>query len=187
MNIATTTRAQQRGTTMIELLVALVVSVVGLLGIAAFQLRAYAAETESFQRAHASILLDDIVSRINSNRANAASYTVANAGVVDPGNCANAALTLAQRDLCEWSTLLRGAAEMSDNTAGATRIGAMTSARGCIAQSVATPNTLLIAIVWEGLAPTGAPATACGQNTFSDERLRRAATAVVTIADLAAI
>lgn len=171
---------------MIEVLVALVVSVVGLLGIAAFQLRAYAAETESFQRAHASILLDDMVSRINANRANAADYVGANFGVADPGNCADAALTRAQRDLCEWATLLRGAAEMSDNTAGASRIGAMTAARGCIAQG-ADPSTFFIAIVWEGMAPTAAPATACGQGAYSAENLRRAATAVVTIANLTAV
>ena len=185
MNARHAMRRKQLGTTMIELLVALVVSVIGLLGIAAFQLRAYAAETESFQRAHASILLDDIVSRINANRTNAVAYVANNVGTVDPGDCAAAAAG-APRDLCEWATLLRGAAELSDNTAGASRIGAMTAARGCISQT-ANPNTFLIAIVWEGVAPTAAPATACGLNEYSDERLRRAATAVVSIANLSAI
>ena len=47
------TRNAQSGSTMMEVLVSMVISVIGLLGIAGFQLRAFSAENESFQRAQA--------------------------------------------------------------------------------------------------------------------------------------
>ena len=171
------TATPPRGVTMIEVLVAIVISVIALLGLAGFQMRTYAAEAESFQRTHAVVLLDDMASRISVNRANAAAYVQDDIGVGAVANCA--ALTVrAQIDLCEWGNQLRGAAE----TLGTSRIGAMIAARGCITQL--TPQTYIVAVVWEGLAPTAAPPTTCGQNAYSSEALRRAVTTVVTIGNL---
>ena len=172
-------RRAQRGVTLVEVLVALVISVVGILGMIALQLRAYAADEESYQRASAEILLQDMVSRINGNRALAASYVQTDIGVGALQDCTSAA-TLASRDLCEWGNLLRGAAEQSAGN----RVGAMVSARGCV--SSVDARTYIVSVVWAGVTPTGAPATACGLNGYGDERLRRAVTAIVRIADLQA-
>ena len=173
----TTGKRLQHGTTMIEVLVSAIISVIGLLGIASFQMRTYGAESESFQRAQANILLRDMVNRINANRSDAAAYVADDIGVGAAEDC-TAATTQTEADHCEWGNLLRGLAE----TQGTTNLGAMTAARGCITQ-VGT-RTFVVAVVWEGITPTGAPPTACGQNDYSSEALRRAVTAVVTIGDL---
>jgi type IV pilus assembly protein PilV len=169
----------QRGVTLIEVLVALVLSVIGILGMIAMQMRAYAADAESYQRASAEILLQDMVSRINGNRSSAASYVQGDVGVGPVQSCAGTA-TLAAQDLCQWGNLLRGVAEQSHGNL----VGAMTDARGCISSIDA--RTYIVSVVWAGVTPTGAPATACGLNAYGDERLRRAVTAIVRIADLEA-
>ena len=67
----------QRGALMIEVLITLVITVVGLWGMAAVQSRLQLAEVESYQRAQALILLDDMSSRMATNRTAAASYAIA--------------------------------------------------------------------------------------------------------------
>jgi type IV pilus assembly protein PilV len=177
----------QSGTSMIEVLVAIVIVVVGLLGLAGLQSRATLAEMESFQRAQALVLLQDMVDRINSNRKEALAYVTA-----DPvnnaygtgraeGSCSS--LSGAARDTCEWSNLLLGAAE-SQNSAS---VGAMIGARGCVvALSTTMPRRLQVSVVWQGLNPTVSPtSTDCGQNKYGTGDLaRRAVSAQVMIACL---
>ena len=57
-------RAPHRGFSMIEVLVALLIIVLELLGLAGLQVRMQQAEFESYQRAQAVILLQDMVERI---------------------------------------------------------------------------------------------------------------------------
>ena len=166
----------QRGASLIEVLVALVITVIGLLGLIALQMRAYSAESESYQRAHAAILLDDMRNRIEANRADAAAYVATDIGVGAIQNCDG--LAAADLDLCEWGNLLRGAAQ-SD---GGNLVGAMLLARGCITNPA--PDVYVIAVVWQGTNQTAAPATVCGAGDYSSEALRRAVTSVVRIADL---
>ena len=64
------------GFSLIEVLIAMLVTLVGLLGIAALQARAQQAEMESYQRAQALILLSDIVDRININRATTSCFAI---------------------------------------------------------------------------------------------------------------
>jgi type IV pilus assembly protein PilV len=168
----------QRGATLVEVLVALLVTAFGLLGIAALQLRTYVSESESYQRAQAAMLLQDMVTRINANWPAADDYQVAGAGVGALEDCAEAAAG-APRDLCEWGNLLRGAAETSD--AGAS-VGAIQSARGCVVRTA--PNEYVISVVWQGTVPTGPADTACGEGEYTDENVRRAVTAIVRIPDL---
>jgi type IV pilus assembly protein PilV len=169
----------QSGTSLIEVLVALVISVIGILGMIATQMGAYSANAESYQRANAEILLQDMVSRINQNRTLAADYVGNDIGVGPVEDCAEAE-TLADGDLCAWGNLLRGAAEKIDGNL----VGAMVSARGCITSVDA--RTYIVAVVWEGTNPSAAAASACGEGEYADERLRRAVTAIVRIADLGA-
>ncbi|MDH4235159.1 MAG: pilus assembly protein, partial [Gallionella sp.] len=85
---------------------------------------------------------------------------------------------------------LLGAAE----TQGANKVGAMIGARGCITQIAAggapnTPGEYLIAISWQGLNSTRAPAITCGQNqypnaTSPNEALRRVVSLPISIAYL---
>jgi type IV pilus assembly protein PilV len=167
---------------MIEVLVAIVIVVVGLLGLAGLQSRASLAEMESFQRAQALILLQDMVDRINANRKNAMSYVTStplgtgpSAATQDCGSMSGVA-----RDKCEWHNALLGASEVQ----GGSAIGAMLGARGCVENLDAVmPRRFRVAVVWQGLNPTAAPgATSCGQGQYgSNEAARRAVTTTFTI------
>ena len=170
-------RRTQAGTSMIEVLISIVIVVLGLLGLAGLQSRAQLAEAESFQRAQAIVLLQDMVDRINSNRKNALSYETPGVGTGGgEGNCA--ALNGAALDLCEWHNALLGASE----SAGGLKVGAMIGARGCVEETVAVmPRQYMVSVVWQGVTNTKAPGTTCGSGLYGDEKTRRALTATVTV------
>jgi type IV pilus assembly protein PilV len=172
-------RRRQRGTTMIEVLVAIIIVVIGLLGLAGLQARINLAEMEAFQRAQGIVLLQDMVDRINANRKNAAKYVTASPLGADEPLKDCSALHLSDRDLCEWSNALLGAGESS----GGLKVGAMIGARGCIQNTVAVmPQQYLVSIVWQGLNPTVKPtATDCGAGLYGDEATRRTLTTTVIV------
>jgi len=173
---------KQSGTTMIEVLVAIIIVVVGLLGLAGLQSRVSLAELESFQRTQAIVLAQDMASRISANRRIAASYVTATP--VGTGNTVQdcSALGGAALDLCEWNNELLGAGE----SMGTSNVGAMQGARGCIEEVVATmPRQFKVSVVWQGTVPTIAPgSTTCGAGAFADDKTRRAVTSTVEIACL---
>ena len=182
--------ADSRGVTMIEVLVALLILTVGLLGVAGLQARMQTAEIEAFQRAQALVLLQDMVDRINANRVNAASYATGSVtlGTASTLDCsAPPATDVMLKDKCEWSSAMLGSAETK--TGGTIKIGAMNEARGCITVPVTTmPREVVVAVVWQGIASTVVPtATTCGLGEAaygSDGKLRRALIARVKIACL---
>jgi type IV pilus assembly protein PilV len=170
--------ARQHGTSMIEVLVAIVIVIIGLLGLAGLQARVNLAEMESFQRAQAIVLLQDMVDRINANLKNSMAYVTGGVGTGTPVmNCA--ALAGAPLDLCEWHNALLGAAE----TQGGSQVGAMIGARGCITNiDPAMPRKFLVSVVWQGINPTLAPAaTNCGAGSYGNDATRRALVSTVVI------
>lgn len=174
---------RQRGLTMLEVLITIVILAFGLLGVAGLQARMQVAEIESYQRAQAIVLLQDMVDRIKANRKNAMDYvTVAVAGVGTPNDeQACGGLARAAADLCEWNNALLGASEKKETA----RVGAMIDARGCVANTAATmPQEFLVSVVWQGLGQTAAPtSTDCGKDLYGngDEKTRRALVARVMI------
>ena len=70
-------RISQRGTSLVEVLVTMVILAIGLLALAGLQARLHVLQIESYQRAQALILLQDMTSRIVNNRYDAASYVTA--------------------------------------------------------------------------------------------------------------
>ena len=56
------------------MLIAILICAFGLLGFAGMQARATSSEFEAFQRSEALVLVEDMVSRINANRAHAGDY-----------------------------------------------------------------------------------------------------------------
>lgn len=187
----------QRGTSLIEVLVTMVILAFGLLGAAGLQARLQLADMESYQRAQALVLMDDIASRIATNRANAAAYVTGAANPLGTGTACpilGSPATLQQTDSVQWCNALKGAAEL----AGTTKLGAMLGARGCVeALTPTTNNEYLVTVVWQGLAPVSAPPAniACGANLYNgavgstssncaSDRCRRVVTTVVRIAGL---
>lgn len=177
----------QRGISMIEVLITCLVLAVGLLGIAVFQSKSTVGSLESYQRAQAIILLEDMSARLQGNPKNAGNYLVNLAGTGDarPDDCSGVAAG-AERDLCEWSAALKGASELAN---GNSKVGAMIGARGCVTQVQAenrvdgacVPAIYQISVVWQGMHETIAPADTCGKGLYGGEGNRRAIGAQVTI------
>lgn len=176
----------QRGALLLEVLVTLIILAIGLLGLAGLQTRLQALEMESYQRAQALLLLNDMVNRIQTNQNAAGSYVTAQA--LGAGEaCPLGVATQQERDLSEWCTALQGAAEKS----GSSSVGAMVGGRGCV-ESVGS-NQYMITVVWQGLTPISAPpaSVSCGAGLYdsatskcSDDLCRRAITTIVRIATL---
>ncbi len=171
-----------KGFSMIEVLVTIVILTTGLLGLAGLQGRASTAQMESYQRSQALILLEDMADRINANRSNAAAYV----GALGSGAaCPAAGSSVASNDLNQWCNALQGVAEAQSGVGNA---GAMIGARGCITQTIApvsgVASQYLVAVAWQGLNSTAAPSIVCGQNQYGNEALRRVVALPVDIADL---
>lgn len=171
---------------MIEVLVAMLIIAFGLLGMAGLQAQLQVSEVEAYQRSQALMLLNDMASRISTNRLSAASYatgTTYGSGMT----CPTSTSSTAARDLKEWCEALQGAAEKT----GTTQQGAMVGGRGCV-ESVA--GDYMITVAWQGLTPISAPPTsvACGLNSYnggtgakcSNDLCRRVVTTVVRIGTL---
>lgn len=176
------------GFSLIEILVALVVLMIGLLGFASLQVHANTAEMESYQRVQALILLQDIVDRINSNRKVARCYVTggsyvgtgySSTPVCSAGSVEEQARAVA--DLTAWNSLLQGAAEVK----GGGKVGAMIGARGCVAYD-STAKQYTVSVAWQGLSDTNAPPAAldCGSGLYGSSSKRRVVSSVVSIADL---
>lgn len=175
-------RAAQRGTTLIEVLVTMVILAFGLLGIAAFQAKAQVGSIESYQRAQAVVMLEDLQARMHTNTANATDYVTTDplgTGDDQPDDCTDPAFSTAQRDLCEWSAMLKGTGEQNASDA---KVGAMEGARGCISElqaadttaGVCLPAIYQLTVAWQGRHPTIAPAQACGKDLYGTDTNRRA-------------
>lgn len=174
----TTQNATQQGVALIEALIAMLIVAFGVLGLVGLQAKTTVANLEGYQRSQALILVNDMAERINLNRANALSYVGNNIGATNPGDCTVSSLSMAQKDLCEWASLIRGAAE----TQGSTQVGAMLNARGCITNPAS--NQYLLALAWQGVQASAAPVNTCGKDAYSGEDMRRVVTVVVQIANL---
>jgi len=177
----------QGGTTLIEVLIALVVAAFGLLGLAGLQVRLQLSDMESYQRAQALLLLDDMSNRLATNRDQAALYVTGSANPLGSGmNCPTSVATAQQIDAQQWCTALQGAAEKS----GGSKTGVMIGARGCVETIGA--NSYLITVAWQGLTPVAAPpaGVACGTGSYAGasgcvgDLCRRTTTTVVNIATL---
>ncbi|HSV54223.1 MAG TPA: type IV pilus modification protein PilV [Burkholderiaceae bacterium] len=167
----------QRGVALMEVLIAMLIVAFGVLGFVGLQTQTTVSQVEAYQRSQALILVNDMAQRMSLNRANAAAYVGTDIGTTNPGDC-TVIVNAADKDLCEWSALIRGEAEKS----GTTAVGAVLGARGCITNTGA--NQYLISIAWQGLQATGAPANSCGLNAYTQENLRRVVNTVLRMATL---
>ncbi|WP_206606526.1 prepilin-type N-terminal cleavage/methylation domain-containing protein [Steroidobacter cummioxidans] len=186
MTAAGPKRLSQYGTSMIEVLITVVILAIGLLGLAGLQSRLGVSQVESYQRTQALMLLQDMSSRLATNRAHAASYVTGTTNpLADGGVCPLLAGTRAEIDANQWCNALLGAAEIE----GGSKAGAMIGARGCV--EALSSNEYLITVAWQGIAPVASPPASlgCGQGAYDDAQCpgdlcRRAVTTLVRIADL---
>lgn len=180
--------SRQRGFTLIELLVSILIISLGLLGLAKLQMRMQLSDMESYQRAQALLLLNDMSSRMNANAKNSSSYVTGTSTPLGVGmTCPTSSGTRQQADLADWCSNLQGAAEVGG---GNVKAGAMLGGRGCI-ESLGS-NQYLITVAWQGMTPISAPpsSVACGSGSYdgssgcSSDLCRRVVTTIVRVASL---
>ena len=193
-------RRAERGFTMIEILVSMGIVALGLLGLVALETTAQRAELESYSRAQALSLLNDMVERINANRYAASCFAfttdttngVPYLGTTDSSNPSNhfiPACTVgsnpasANDAMTSWDGELNGTAERS----GSVKIGAAVGARGCV--SVANDPgtgiaTYTIMVAWQGTSDSFTPTLACGNGLYGAETKRRLVWTTLQIANL---
>lgn len=176
-----TPRSRQLGFSMIEVLVTIVVVAIGLLGLSGLQARTMVMEMESYQRGQALVLLQDLEDRVKSSRGDLTGPFAPGAGTLVIGQGAagynNPDVTAtapcgsysgAQRQVCDWALMLKGASEKVSSSG----VGAMLGARGCIVS--VTPTQLnasaefYLVVVWQGLAATSDPTSPYITNCASD-------------------
>jgi type IV pilus assembly protein PilV len=182
-------RRPQRGFSLLEVLIAVVLFAFGILGLARLQMKTSLSSTEALQRAQVIQLVQDMVDRINSNRRNAETYV--QTGELDSSGAVQDCTVQpagAARDLCEWTNLLRGMTAAD----GGAQVGSVLGARGCIrrltdAGGAAVDRSYVVAVAWQGLVPTAAPENNCGQGQFDDESKRRVYAFTLRIANLAPV
>ncbi|MDX2368641.1 MAG: type IV pilus modification protein PilV [Colwellia sp.] len=174
---------KQKGMTFIEVLIALVIMVTGILGAVAMQATAKKGSFDAMQRSLASALAQDMLERMRSNDAlpiNGILNTYAGTyGAADPGvapvpacNTPAALCSSAQMvatDLYQWTQLLRGA----NVTSGGQNVGGLINATGCVTEN---NNAVTVTVSWQGRTSTqdGAAAAAFATNaacgTANDQR-----------------
>lgn len=180
-------RRTQRGTSLVEVLVTMVILAIGLLALAGLQARLHVLQIESYQRAQALILLHDMASRITNNRYDAVIYDTA--GSVGTGAaCPVATGTRQEADITEWCNSIIGASE----TLGGGNVGSLVGGRGCVDDLGG--DEYLVTVAWQGLAPISAPpdTVTCGQDEYdggvgsqcTNDRCRRVVTTVIRIPTL---
>jgi type IV pilus assembly protein PilV len=121
-------RRNARGVSLIEVLVAVVVLSIGLLGVAAMQSIALRGGQSSFESSQAVIQTSAILEAMRANRLNANAYNTAGVVCAIPGGGA-----LAQNDVRSWITSLKST--IGSGLADATTCGSIT---GCPAACVIT-------------------------------------------------
>lgn len=171
----------QRGTTLIEILISVVILLVALLGAAGMMVRSNQSEMESYQRVQALTLLQDMAARLNANRQVAACYAVAGAmttagtGDISAPSCTTgsaAQQATVTSDLTAWNNALLGNTETA--ASGTVALGAMIGARGCI-EAIDTVNQVYrVTVAWQGLVKTVVPSLPCGSGNFGSDGYRRA-------------
>lgn len=135
------------GIALIEVLVAVLILGVGLLGIAAMQSVSSQMTNGAEQRTQAVLLTSDMLDRIRANRSNISSYSGL---VIEPGDvsCAtdfayNNGQTVAQNDIAEWGNLLACTLPQGEGTVTVN----------------AASGTVTVWIDWQRRDPDGQPVT----------------------------
>ena len=168
-------RQIQRGFSLIEIMVAVFVLAVGVLGVGALQVTSKRANFEAVQRATAVAMAQDVIERMRANPTQLAEYTFhgvelpSSTSTVEAQDCSAACTPerLVHYDLGEFERTLTGVAEQ---TSSGTNTGGLTSPKACItgpAGGAGGSGNYVVAIAWRGLTRLANPTTQsdCGENS----------------------
>ena len=166
----------QSGVTMLEVLIAIVIVSIGLLGLAGLFSFAGKAELESYQRIQALSYLKDMEDRIATNRRVAACYVSVNFGGHGTLPNCTAGTTeqqaVANADFAAWNAALLGAAERTASSANA---GGIVGARGCVqligTATLGSPVVVRdyrVSVAWQGMEDSSPPSADYGDCGAAD-------------------
>lgn len=168
-------KQQQDGLSMIEVLVAITILSIGLLGTAALQVQSKRANLGSVERTLASMLVKDMFERMRANPSQLGTYLteldasrdVGESADTEPRRCIDQNCTpnqLAVWDVWDWEQRLIGASEMS----GTANTGGLVLPLACMTGPAGGGAGLYeIQINWRGhseLADGASPDDPCGAN-----------------------
>ena len=163
-------RRDARGSSLIEVLIAVFVLSVGMAGVSTLNVQSKRANHEALQRTTASHLARDIVERMRANRSALDRYvgTVGGQTTAPAIDCVTSPCDprrLAQFDLTEWARGLSGAEE----SYGGGAAGGLMQATGCIdGPADGTSGIYTVAIAWRGRSALSDPRLhACGSGSGS--------------------
>lgn len=170
-----TTITNSNGFTLIEVLVAIFIFAVGLLGIAGLQIVAKQNNFDAVQRTTAALLANEIAEKIRANPASAHVYISSQPDLANPVDplpttvCSDTAQcstdNLARSDLREWYSAILGASKQND---AGDALGGLISPSACISSVTNTAGEVVgydIAIAWRGKSPLANPiSSSCGED-----------------------
>ncbi|RYV02565.1 type IV pilus modification protein PilV [Shewanella sp. OPT22] len=141
----------EKGLSLIEVLVSLVILVIGLIGVFNLHIISKQGSFEAYQQTQASFLANDIINKMKLNPQEFADYagTYPTAEPDEMNSCNNlnaicSAADMRVADLAEWSRMLLGRSEMDGENA----VGGVESAQGCI---FVNDNDVTVAIAWRSI------------------------------------
>ena len=162
---------QQRGLSLIELMVSLVILVVGLVGIFNLHLISKRGSFEAFQQTQAAYLANDIVNRMKLNRSELSSYAGTYSGVrTAVKSCETNICTTSETlswDQYQWDQPLIGTSER----VGSQNVGGLDSAIACITENA---GAVSVTITWRGIRELSSSAKAssdCGHSLGKRRRV----------------
>jgi type IV pilus assembly protein PilV len=161
-------RTRNGGFTLIEVLITIFVTAVGLLTVAGLQAASKKVNFETSQRTRATALAQDMVERMRANPTVKSSYLTSDATGVSSGtDCGTATAAcsptdLAAFDLYKWGQKLIGAEE-KDNAGNIT--GGLVSPTGCVTYN-ATTKVYRVIVAWRGY--TAVPRATSSSDPASD-------------------
>jgi type IV pilus assembly protein PilV len=149
---------RQHGFTLIEVLITIFVTAVGLLTVAGLQAASKKVNFETAQRTGATALAQDMIERIRANSSAKSSYltsdatTAASATGCAAASAACSATDLAAYDVYQWGQRLLGAEEKdaSNNVTGG-----LVNPTGCITYN-ATSKVYRVVVAWRGYSALAA-------------------------------
>ena len=152
------------GFTLIEVLITMVVTAIGLLTVAGLQASAKKASYEAAQRTVATALAQDMIERMRVNPSVKDSYVTGNSDVTN-GTAASACdnsnaggtparvctpAEIATTDLAQWGQKLKG----SQEKLGAVEVGGLTNAWGCVVKGT---GSYFVVVTWRGFSAVADP------------------------------
>jgi len=166
-------KKKQKGMTFIEVLIAVVIMVTGILGAVAMQATAKQGSFDAMQRSLASSIAQDIVERMRGNDRTTLALYAANSPygsgkIVSPPTCNSAAnlctpVQMVTHDLYGWEQSLMGAGA----TNAGNNVGGLVNGIGCL---TVNGNAVTVVITWQSKAEYTDANLANGCGTSSNTR-----------------